>query len=167
MGYGLGISELWIMHRRMAGMLEFSCKESCYYTLIGVLRTPWWLRVPTGHISLYSMYPVMGNQRPTDAMLPDGLQVPQLSHGRAHLAILDVPGYGESASYGRMVPDGLQVPQLSHGRAYLAMLDVPGYGESASYGRMVPDGVQTHSFLTTGDIIHNSYFIIMISRGIC
>ena len=113
------------------------------------------------------MYPVMGNQRPTDAMLPDGLQVPQLSHGRAHLAILDVPGYGESASYGRMVPDGLQVPQLSHGRAYLAMLDVPGYGESASYGRMVPDGVQTHSFLTTGDIIHNSYFIIMISRGIC
>ena len=114
-------------------MLEFSCKESCYYTLIGVLRTPWWLRVPTGHISLYSMYPVMGNQRPTDAMLPDGLQVPQLSRGRAHLAILDVPGYGESASY----------------------------------GRMVPDGVQTHSFLTTGDIIHNSYFIIMISRGIC
>ncbi len=121
------------MPRRMAGMLKFSCKESCCYTLIGVLRTPWWLRVPTGHISLYSMYPVMGNQRPTDAMLPDGLQVPQLSHGRAHLA----------------------------------MLDVPGYGESASYGRMVPDGLQTHSFLTTGDIIHNSYFIIMISRGIC
>ena len=100
------------------------------------------------------------NRRPTDAMVAAGPD-------RAHLAILDVPGYGESASYGRMVPDGLQVPQLSHGRAYLAMLDVPGYGESASYGRMVPDGVQTHSFLTTGDIIHNSYFIIMISRGIC
>ena len=72
MGYELGVTELGIMHRRMAGMLKFSCKESCYYTLIGVLRTPWWLRVPTGHISLYSMYPVMGNQRPTDAWCPMG-----------------------------------------------------------------------------------------------
>lgn len=52
-------------------------------------------------------------------------------------------------------------------RAHLAMLDVPGYGESASYGRMVPDRLQTHSALATEDIIHNSYFIIMISRGIC
>ena len=45
------------------------------------------------------------NRRPTDAMVAAGPD-------RAHLAILDVPGYGESASYGRMVPDGLQTHSI-------------------------------------------------------
>ena len=43
----------------------------------------------------------------------------------------------------------------------------PVMGNQRPTDAMVPDGLQAHSFLTTGDIIHNSYFIIMISRGIC
>ena len=119
-----------------------------------------------GHISLCSMYPVMGNQRPTDAWCPMGYRPTAFSRPGTsrYTRCTRLWGISVLRTHGaRWVTD----PQHSHGRAHLAILDVPGYGESASYGRMVPDGVQTHSFLTTGDIIHNSYFIIMISRGIC
>ncbi len=115
-GYGESASYGRHVARWVTGPTAFSRPGTSRYARctrlwgISVLRTPCCLMgyrshsfLTAGHISLYSMYPVMGNQRPTDAMLPDGLQVPQLSHGRAHLAMLDVPGYGESASYGRHV----------------------------------------------------------------
>lgn len=51
------------------------------------------------------------NRRPTDAMVAAGPY-------RAHLAMLDVPGYGESASYGRHGARWVTGPQLSHDRRH-------------------------------------------------